>query len=159
MKPITRETTCCFTGHRDIPPDRSFDMILRLEEEMGRLVGLGVNHFISGGAWGFDLFAASEVLEWKRKGHPLWLTFALPCKNHDYYWTEDQKEMFYQEADLADQIVYVSKQYSPDCMKKRNFYMVDQSAYCLCALLRSKSGTGQTVRYAREQGIQIVSLF
>jgi len=40
-------------------------------------------------------------------------------------------------------------------MKERNQYMVDNSAYCICALTRPVSGTAQTVRYAKQQGLEI----
>ena len=41
-------------------------------------------------------------------------------------------------------------------MKRRNEYMVEQSAYCICALLHEKSGTGQTVRFARKKGLRMI---
>ena len=58
----------------------------------------------------------------------------------------------------ADETIYVSEEYNAFCMKKRNNYMVEQSAYCICALLQEKSGTGQTVRYARKKGLQIINV-
>lgn len=46
--------------------------------------------------------------------------------------------------------------YTPDCMKKRNRYMVDSSAFVLAVWDGTlRSGTGQTARYARELGRKI----
>jgi len=44
------------------------------------------------------------------------------------------------------------------CMKKRNRYMVDQSAYCICTHLYPMSGTEQTVKYARRKGLRIINV-
>ncbi|MEA4852857.1 MAG: hypothetical protein VB082_01125 [Christensenella sp.] len=51
--------------------------------------------------------------------------------------------------DEADEIIYVSEEYTDGCMKKRNHYMVDRSAYCICAQIYETGGTAQTVRYVR----------
>ncbi|WP_084082332.1 hypothetical protein [Desulforamulus aeronauticus] len=57
----------------------------------------------------------------------------------------------------ADEIIYASKDYTDGCMKKRNQYMVDRSAYCICAQVYPTGGTAQ-VRYAREKELQIINV-
>ncbi len=46
----------------------------------------------------------------------------------------------------------MQRQYTPDCLRKRNRYMVDHAEIVLAVWNGSPSGTSQTVWYARETG-------
>ena len=151
-------TTCCFTGHRKLPAKNMEHIVVCLNDEIDRLISLGVTNFISGGALGFDQIAASMIVAKKEMGADIRLIFALPCRNQDEQWTEEQTRLYRGLVGEADDIRYVSEEYSSSCMKERNCYMVDSSDYCLCALLREKSGTAQTVRYARRKGLRIINI-
>ena len=43
---------CCFTGHREIPPEQYNIVAGRLENSIIKLIENGVNFFIAGGALG-----------------------------------------------------------------------------------------------------------
>lgn len=58
-------TTCCFTGHRRIPPEAIAPLRERLEAEIESLIRQGVRYFGAGGALGFDTLAAEAVLDLK----------------------------------------------------------------------------------------------
>ena len=77
---------------------------------------------------------------------------ALPCKNQDEFWTDEQKRLYHNIIAEADEVIYVSEEYANGCM------MEDQSGYCICALLRPMSGTNQTVRYARQKGLHDINV-
>lgn len=49
-----REKTCCFTGHRHIPPEELEGITARLEETIIDLYGRGIIYYGAGGARGFD---------------------------------------------------------------------------------------------------------
>lgn len=153
-----KETTCCFTGHRKLPPNRIGHIMKRLNNEVENLIRQGVTEFISGGALGFDMIAASLVIAKKELGFNVRLVFALPCTNQVRFWPEEQTRLYKKLLLEADEVRYISEQYSPDCMKKRNFYMIDQSAHCICCLLRDSGGTFQTVAYARHKGLGIINV-
>ncbi|MCL1862807.1 MAG: DUF1273 domain-containing protein [Defluviitaleaceae bacterium] len=153
-----KQNTCCFSGHRRFSKGVVSQIEKRLSEAIDQLILQGVTDFISGGAVGFDHMAATLVLSKKHQGADIRLILALPCRDQDKDWTEMQKYMYHIFLAEADEVHYVSKKFTPDCMKKRNYYMVDNSAYCICALLRDISGTGQTVRYAQKQGLQITNV-
>lgn len=153
-----RERTCCFTGHRKLPTEKIEAIIKCLNDEVEKLIDRGVTNFISGGALGFDQIAASLIIAKKEMGHKIRLIFALPCGNQDALWTDAQKGLYHGLLGDADEIVYVSEVYSRGCMEKRNQYMVEHSGYCICALLHSESGTGQTVRYAQQRGLRVVNV-
>lgn len=153
-----RNKTCCFTGHRKLPQNKIEHIIKRLNDEIDNLYHQGVTSFISGGALGFDQIATSLIIAKRDMGFDIRLIFALPCKNQDEHWSDDQKRLYRNLLAEADEIVYVSEEYQDSCMKKRNRYMVEHSAYCICALLRDRSGTSQTVSYARKKGLRVVNV-
>lgn len=152
--------TCCFTGHRRLPKDQTIKIIELLIAEVDKLIEQGVTNFISGGALGFDLLAATVIIEKKKIGLPLTLIFALPCQNHDFAWPPEEQRRFRKLMRDADEIVYVSDApYADGCMKKRNQYMVARSGFCICAFLYERSGTAQTVRYATQTNRKIINIF
>ena len=148
----------CFTGHRKLPQNKIEYIITRLNDEIDWLIAQGVKEFLSGGAVGFDVIAASMVVAKKEMGAKIRLVFVLPCRNQDKYWTEEQKELYRSLLGEADEIIYISDKYVPDCMKQRNYYMVDHSAYCVCAFIHDASGTAQTLRYAKKRGLHIINV-
>ena len=152
------ENTGCFTGHRKLPANKIEKILMNLDREIDNFIAQGVTDFISGGAVGFDVIAASLIVAKKEMGRNIRLIFALPCKNQDANWDEKQKALYRDLLNEADEVIYVSEEYSPFCMKRRNQYMVEHSAYCICALLHEKSGTGQTVRLARKKGLKIINV-
>ena len=153
-----RRKTCCFSGHRKLPKEKIECILKRLMVEVDNLISQGVTDFISGGALGFDLIAASVIISKREMGEDVRLTFALPCRKQDEFWNVEQKKLYYSLLAEADEVIYVSEEYTDGCMKKRNQYMVDKSNYCICALLYPNSGTGQTVRYARGKGVRVVNV-
>ena len=152
------ENTGCFTGHRKLPANKIEKILMNLDREIDNFIAQGVTDFISGGAVGFDVIATSLIVAKKEMGRNIRLIFALPCKNQDANWDEKQKALYRDLLNEADEVIYVSEEYSPFCMKRRNQYMVEHSAYCICALLHEKSGTGQTVRLARKKGLKIINV-
>lgn len=58
----------------------------------------------------------------------------------------------------ADKVVYISQEYTKDCMFKRNRHLVDNSGVCVCYLTKNNGGTACTVRYAMEQRLKIINI-
>jgi len=133
-------------------------IVMYLDCEVEKLIEQGVTHFVSGGALGFDQIAASLIVCKKQVGQNIRLVLALACRNQDALWNDAQKKVYRNLLVEADEVVYISEDYDSECMAKRNKYMVNQSAYCICALLRSFGGTHQTVHYARQRGLRIINV-
>ena len=150
--------TCCFSGHRKLPQNKLERMIKRLSTEIDKLISEGVTEFISGGALGFDTIAASLVIAKKEQGANIRLIFMLPCRDQDSRWTNEEKRLYRSLLLEADEIIYVSEEFSDDCMKKRNYAMVERAEYCICSLLHRRSGTSQTVDYAQTKGLKIINV-
>lgn len=153
-----KSKTCCFTGHRKLPEDKIADIINNLNIEVDRLISMGVTDFISGGALGFDQIAAELILRRKEENINIRLIFALPCKRQEQFWQAEQKKLYKKLLKKADEIIYVSLEFDSLCMRKRNYYLVDNADFCICAMINRNSGTGQTVRYARKTGISIINV-
>ena len=54
--------------------------------------------------------------------------------------------------------MYVSREYTPDCMHRRNRHLVDHSGICICDLTRNSGGTAYTVDYARRKGLCVINI-
>jgi uncharacterized phage-like protein YoqJ len=157
---ITKETTCLLTGHRHLPKDKIAHIVRRLDVEIDRLMEQGVTTFIAGGALGFDHIASLVVINSRMVYPQIRLVLALPFRDYDKKWPSDKHRLLYRELSLpkADEVIYVSDEYDKDCYRRRNQFMVDNAAYCICALVRGRTGTAQTVRMAKEQGLEVINV-
>jgi len=153
-----KERTCCFTGHRILPRAELPIIKQRLEFTMSKLIDQGVVYYGCGGAIGFDTLAGLTVLDFKKKHAEIKLIMVLPCRNQDAYWLEQHRAVYQKLLRSADKIVCVSEQYHDGCMKKRNLHLVEHSDFCIAYLTRENSGTGQTVRLAKERGLTVFNL-
>ena len=128
-----------------------------LKEEIINLIEKeGVTHFITGMALGVDLYAAEIVLDLKACYPNITLESAIPCETQAVKWSMAQRERYYDIAAQCDKETMLQCHYSPDCMDKRNRYMVDHADYILAVWNGCPSGTGNTVRYAHKKGKSII---
>ena len=153
-----REQTCCFTGHRhltknDIPLIQS-TMIQKILE----LIHIGVRFFGTGGALGFDTLAALTILQLKAEYPEIRLILVLPCRDQARNWSQKDVAIYRNIMEQADKIVYISGQYAPGCMFKKNRHLVNHSKYCIYYLRHNKGGTAYTVQYAKEKGLITIPL-
>ncbi len=155
-----RKETACFTGHREIPepPEAVAE---RLDAAIRSLYALGVRFYGAGGARGFDALAARRVLTLKRELPALRLILVLPFPEQyrqEGNWSREELEDFDDLLMRADKVVTLEAAYSNGVYFRRNRYLVERSGWCVNYLLRGNSGTGQTVRCAREQGLTLIDL-
>lgn len=111
----------------------------------------GVTHFITGMALGVDMYAAEIVLDLKSKYPHITLESAIPCETQAIKWSVASRERYYNIAAKCDKETMLQREYTPDCMDKRNRYMVDHADYILAVWNGCPSGTGNTVRYAHKR--------
>ena len=157
---------CAFTGHRpqSLPfglnesDERCTHLKGKLREEIIRLVDeQKVFHFITGMAIGVDMYAAEIVLELKAGCYPgIRLECAIPCEEQASKWTEKQRDRYFDIVSRCDQETLIQRHYSSDCFDRRNSYMVDQADYLIAVWNGRPSGTGKTVRYARQTGKPVI---
>lgn len=150
--------TCCFTGHRVISKNNAASLKEKLNNELRELIGSGINTFVTGGALGFDTLAALTVLKLREEFPEINLILALPCKTQTAKWTQAQKNAYNDILAKADYTIYLSENYTPECMLRRNRFMVDNSSVVIAYLSRPFGGTAYTVSYAFDQGKKIINI-
>ena len=148
--------SACFTGHRNLGSDLNRGRLVRCIE---KAVSKGCDTFICGGALGFDMLAARTVLELKNIHPHIQLHMYLPCANQTEKWSPAQKREYERILRGADLVDKTTRPYYDGCMRERNYRMVDNSDLCICYLnSMERSGTAQTVRYAKRKGLIIVNV-
>lgn len=160
---IDNSRTVCFTGHRpeklpDNGDNNSYIIKMiksMLYKEILDSVEAGYDTFITGLARGVDLWAGEMVLEIKAQKPHIRLIAASPYKAHGNTLKGAEKWVYGNIIAKADMIVYVCENYTKLCMKMRNQYMVDNSNKLIAVVSDYKSGTGQTISYARKEKIEI----
>lgn len=118
----------------------------------------GATHFISGMAIGVDMYAAEIVLGLKASYPGITLESAIPCESQAAKWSEALRDRYFDIASKCDKETLIQAHYSPDCMDKRNRYMVDHADVLIAVWDGSPSGTGKTVRYAHQQGKSVITI-
>jgi len=163
----TRYQTCCFTGYRpeklpwkydeDDPraerlKERIFDVVEALYQE-GKMC-----HFICGMARGCDIYFCEAVLKLREEHPEITLEAAIPFEGQASSWPERDRNRYFHLVSQCDYETIVSREYDKDCMKKRNYYMVDQSAVLVAVFDGLFGGTMQTVNYAKKSGLEVIEV-
>ena len=163
---ISRERTCCFTGHRpdklpwgtDERDPRCLALKQSMEQEIEGLYLRGFRHFISGMARGADLYFAEAVLTLKEKYPDISLEGAVPCQSQAGRWPEREQLRWRRLLDTCDLETMVQQNYDRWCMHRRDRYMVDRSAAILAVFDGTPGGTMYTLNYAMDQKLDILLL-
>ena len=153
-----KESTCCFTGHRELPVAEIPRLKEILDSEIEKQINLGKCIFCCGGALGFDTLAANSVLALKERYPHIKLLLFLPHKKQSSAFKDADKREYERILSLADGVSYASSEYNFDCMFKRNRQLADASSVCIEYLDKGTGGTLYTVKYARKNGLQIINL-
>ena len=159
-----KEISCCFTGHRPakLPwgsreaDPRCDELKKEIAQRLEGIYEAGYRHFICGMAIGCDMYFAEAVL-YLRSLHPdITLEAAIPCGTQPDKWAKSQRERYNRLIDSCDSIKVLQIDYSPDCMQKRNRYMVDKSSLLLACYDGRPGGTMSTILYAQRQGLKTI---
>lgn len=153
-----KQFTCCFTGHRFVPVDVSQKMEVALKHSIEQLIAKGVKTFISGGALGFDIMAAKNVLKAKEKHPDIMLVMAIPCRDQHMRWSTKDKSEYEEILKVADDIICLNDKYCIGCMHQRNRFMVGQSSYCIAYYTGKSGGTAYTISLAGEYGLEVLNI-
>lgn len=149
---------CFFTGHRIIAGNKKSMITSLVRQEILNKINDGITIFISGGALGFDTIAAEQVLS-LRNDYDIRLCLYLPCRDQDAAWHLSDRNRFHDILSRADEIYYVTDgAYRQGCMKKRNSAMVEASDCGIAYMIKSPSGSAQTINLAKEKGIDIINI-
>lgn len=160
---MIKEKTVCFTGHRPekLPGHNEINNNLlnmlksMLYYRIYTAAQSGYEYFISGVARGVDLWAAASVIDIKKKFPDIKLICAKPYPEHGDTFRGEELWTLNNILEKADEVICVSDCYSRNCYKARNCFMVDNSSCLIAVVDNYKSGTGQTIAYAKRKGLEI----
>ena len=153
---VSREQTCCFTGHRPEKltcDEREARAWLRGQVE--RAVGEGKRRFITGMARGVDLWGALAVIELQVQHPQLLLTCALPYPGFERNWAREWREIYWQVLNAAAEIHAVRPAFCYSAYRERNEWMVDHSSVVIGVCGGARGGTRNTLLYARNMGLEL----
>lgn len=161
---MAKERTCCFTGHRPekLPWGANEDdpRCAALKQELYNAVQQayvdGFRHFISGMARGCDQYFAQAVLDLRRQYDDVTLEAAIPCEEQALRWNKRDRERYLELVAECDMETVVQQHYDSNCMRRRNRYMVNRSDRLIAAYDGAGGGTGYTVSYAMQTGVDVV---
>ena len=162
----TRSQSCCFTGHRpeklpwrDNEDDpRAALLRERIFDVVEALYQAGITHFISGMARGCDFYFCEAVLRLREEHEEITLEAAIPFEEQSAQWPERDRNHYFHLVSQCDYETLLQTEYSADCMKKRNYYMVDHATVLVAVYDGLFGGTMQTVNYAKRSGLEIIEV-
>ncbi len=158
------ENRCCFSGHR---PERlpwrygeQHPDCLALKHRLTLAIcaqyDKGKRHFISGMAQGTDLYFAEAVLHLQQQYTDILLECARPYQAQAEAWSKKEQERYHRILAQCNLETLVQHHYTPDCLQRRNRYMVEHAS-ALIAIYDGtpKGGTANTIAYAIKQGLKV----
>ena len=151
--------TCAFTGHRNIKESHKNFLPDLLARAIGYAYVKGCRRFITGGALGFDTFAAREVIRFRISHPDVSLILFIPCLDQDAGWSARQKDFYEYVLSNADEVKFISENYDKTCMKRRNQAMAEECDIMIAYVNRDYSGAAQTMRMATNLGKETYNLY
>ena len=136
-----------FTGVRKL--ELTKDLAYRLHERIEEYIKRGCDTFCSGGAISSDTWFFKSCLKHKEKYPHIKLILYQPHPEQDKLYNSAQKEDYKKIVENADEIILVSKEYTPSCFQLRNIQMVNRADYLLSIWDFSSGGTANTIEYAK----------
>lgn len=161
-----RSRSCAFTGHRpeklpwryDESDSRCVALKERISDAVRAVIESGIRHFICGMAKGCDTYFAEAVIALRDEYDGITLEAAIPCETQASGWSAADRERYLYILHQCDSSTLVSREYTPECMLRRNRYMVDSSCVLIAVYDGRPGGTTQTLNYARKQGVEIIEI-
>lgn len=163
---MEKAVSCCFTGHRleklpwrgDENDPRCLLLKSQLEDAVAAVYAAGKRHYICGMATGCDMYFCQAVIDLRIQHPDITLEAAIPWEGQAKNWSRELKDRYYRLVAECDYQTLVHSEYTPDCMMRRNKYMVDSSSVLIAASRGIKGGTMNTMLYALRQGVEIIQL-
>ncbi len=142
---MNEQTTCAFTGHRDVKDDLDINFF---EQCLQEVINKGYDTFLCGMARGFDLIAGGLVLKLKETNPQIKLIACVPCPDQEKYYSPAEKEKYEKVLDGCDEVKLLSEKFYKGCMLRRDRYMVDNCSLVFAYGRKDEGGTYYTLTYA-----------
>lgn len=157
MGTLITENSCCFTGHREAKLIRASDLICDdLELAIKQAIEDGYTTFITGMAYGVDIWAGEKVVDLQKKNRSLHLIAAVPFDSFEDRWGFRWKNRYRNLLKKADDVHYICDGYAAYAYQKRNEWMVDRSSRVIAVYNGGSGGTRNTINYAKIRNVPVV---
>lgn len=148
----------CFTGHRPekLPGNGQLShsglrrLLSVLYLAITESIADGKTIFLTGMARGIDIWAAKMIVDIKKQNPKIKLICCIPFRNQGERLSGMDKFDYGCVLEASDAVVVLADTYHSSCYKIRNQYMVEHSSKIIGVICSEKSGTGQTLRYAKK---------
>ena len=107
-------------------------------------------------AIGCDMYFAEAVLKLKEQHDDVTLEAAIPFGDQPGRWNAALRRRYNGLIDRADKVTVLQYGYTPDCMMRRNRYMVDRSSLLLACYDGRPGGTMNTILYAERNEVKVL---
>lgn len=151
---------CFFSGHRKIKKSLHDNIKALLKQEIKKKYEQGIKTFITGGAVGFDTIAADIVLELQKSDYPdIELHLYLPCYKYEERLSYNECCALHRIKCLSNHFEIIDKENNNnDSIKMRNYAMVDNACCGIVYNNHFRSGTYQTISYAKRNGKEFINI-
>ena len=151
---------CCFTGHRPEKLSLFEAEVKSLSEKaINTAIENGFTTFITGMAPGVDIWAAEIVLEKRKHNTSLHLICAMPHPGFEKRKSKYEEDRCQNIIDNADYTQTICDRYFRACYQRRNEFMVDYSNLVIAVWNGEKSGTKNTIDYAKRKGVKLINIY
>jgi uncharacterized phage-like protein YoqJ len=124
-----RMRRACFTGHRTYKLTRPEREIERdLETAIRQAVAEGYKTFITGMAYGVDLWVGEIVVRLRGENDGIRLIAAVPFPGFEARWPAAQQREYHDLLRQADLVRYISKAYYGGAYQRQNEWMVNHAS-------------------------------
>ena len=158
---------CCFTGYR--PEKFGFKLqdsdplyrklLERLTAAVNDRIESGCTNFYTGMARGFDIIAAEYIELIKRFNSKIKLIAVVPFKGQETSWEHEWQDRYNRLLAECNEVVTLYDSYQRGVYHARNRYMVDRSSSVIAYFDGKSGGTGNTVSYAEDKGLDIINIY
>lgn len=161
-----REPACAFTGHRteklpwgtDERDPRCALLKQQLADAVEAVYHAGVRHFLCGMATGCDMYFCEAVMALRAVHGEVTIEAAIPWEGQSAGWSAPLRRRYDRLVTECDYYTLVCHSYTPDCLMRRNRYMVDNATVLIAAYSGQPGGTMNTLLYAMRQGLEIIQI-
>ncbi len=155
--------TCCFFDFNqktvrffNEQDEKCINLKKTLQKEIeNKIVKNNVTHFISGMSIGTDILAAQIVLDLKKKYPQITLECAIPFENQAAYWSEANREQYFNIAAACDKETLIQKHYTKKCILKLSYYMLKSADYAIAFWNNASDANIESIKFSKKHEIQI----
>lgn len=139
--------------------DETKENCVRFKEDLKTIfegaIKYGLKNFLTGMAEGFDMIATEILVELKKTYNNIKIIAVIPCSGQEKKWKPSQRTRYHKIINQCNDSIILYDSYTKTCMNDRNKYMVEHSSIVIACFNGLPSGTGNTIRFGKENGCKI----